>query len=198
MLVGKKKAKSPVKKVSYVGTIVVRGRERKLYKGQKGGLFYRSKGVKVYVDKKTASREYRKKRVAAKRVGIMKFGTFPEYREKKRVAAKRVGIMKFGTFPEYREKKRVAAKRVGIMKFGKKGRIPNMKAIKRGLSRGISSTGIFRTNTRDRSRRNMPSYQKGKNINVSPKSINNLTQLYNQRLSYSELPNVIQQKYRRV
>ena len=176
MLVGKKKAKSPVKKVSYVGTIVVRGRERKLYKGQKGGLFYRSKGVKVYVDKKTASREYRKKRVAAKRVGIMKFGTFPEYREKKRVAAKRVGIMK----------------------FGKKGRIPNMKAIKRGLSRGISSTGIFRTNTRDRSRRNMPSYQKGKNINVSPKSINNLTQLYNQRLSYSELPNVIQQKYRRV
>ena len=67
MLVGKKKAKSPVKKVSYVGTIVVRGRERKLYKGQKGGLFYRSKGVKVYVDKKTASREYRKKRVAAKR-----------------------------------------------------------------------------------------------------------------------------------
>ena len=152
MLVGKKNAKSPVKKVSYVGTIVVRGRERKLYKGQKGGLFYRSKGVKVYVDKKTASREYRKKRVAAKRVGIMKFGKS----------------------------------------------IPNIKAIKRGLSSGISSTGIFsRTNTRDRHRKNILQYQKGKNINVS-RSTDNLKRLYNTRLSNKELPNIVQQKIGRV
>ena len=90
MLFGKKKAKkakSPVKKVRSAGTIVVRGRERKLYKGQKGGLFYRSKGVKVYVDKKTASRKHRgdarkkthrlsphKKKRVAKKGAMMKYG----------------------------------------------------------------------------------------------------------------------------
>lgn len=53
------KAKSPVKKVRSAGTIVIRGKERKLYKGKKGGLFYRRKGVKVYIDKKSGKRGHR-------------------------------------------------------------------------------------------------------------------------------------------
>lgn len=55
-------AKRPVAKKSAttsVGSIVVRGRERKVYRGRKGGLYYRSKGAKVYVDSKTVSRHHR-------------------------------------------------------------------------------------------------------------------------------------------
>lgn len=58
--VAKKEAKKPVAKVTKaVGVIVVKGKERKVYRGKKGGLFYRSKGAKVYVDKKTHSRGHR-------------------------------------------------------------------------------------------------------------------------------------------
>ena len=63
-----------VKKVRNVGIIVVRGRERKLYEGSKGGIFYRSKGSKVYVDKKVLGQSlHKKKRVVAKKKN--KFGT---------------------------------------------------------------------------------------------------------------------------
>ena len=61
------------KKVRNVGTIVVRGRERKLYEGKKGGIFYRSKGSKVYVDKKVLRQSsQKKKKVIAKKKN--KFG----------------------------------------------------------------------------------------------------------------------------
>jgi len=65
--VAKKVAKKPAMKKpamkkpasKSVGSIMVRGRDRKVYKGAKGGLFYRSKGVKVYVDKKSVARHHR-------------------------------------------------------------------------------------------------------------------------------------------
>ena len=61
------------KKVRNVGIIVVRGRERKLYEGSKGGIFYRSKGSKVYVDKKALRQSsQKKKKVVAKKKN--KFG----------------------------------------------------------------------------------------------------------------------------
>ena len=61
------------KKVRNVGTIVVRGRERKLYEGSKGGIFYRSKGAKVYVDKKALRQSlHKKKKVVTKKKN--KFG----------------------------------------------------------------------------------------------------------------------------
>ena len=37
---------------SKVGNIIVCGKKRTLYVGNKGGIFYRSKGAKVYVNKK--------------------------------------------------------------------------------------------------------------------------------------------------
>ena len=37
---------------SKVGDIIVCGKKRTLYVGKKGGIFYRSKGAKVYVNKK--------------------------------------------------------------------------------------------------------------------------------------------------
>ena len=61
------------KKVKNMGTIVVRGRERKLYEGSKGGIFYRSKGAKVYVDKKALRQSlHKKKKVVTKKKN--KFG----------------------------------------------------------------------------------------------------------------------------
>lgn len=54
-----KKAKASPAKVKSAGKVVIRGKERKLYRGKKGGLFYRSKGRKVYVDKKSAKRGHR-------------------------------------------------------------------------------------------------------------------------------------------
>jgi len=69
------------KKVRNVGTIVVRGRERKLYEGSKGGIFYRSKGAKVYVDKKVLRQSsHKKKKVITKKK--TKFGNlFDEIRK---------------------------------------------------------------------------------------------------------------------
>ena len=56
MFFGAKKRKStrrsPKRKVSTHGKVVVRGRERKLYKGKNGGLYYRTKSGKTYVDAK--------------------------------------------------------------------------------------------------------------------------------------------------
>jgi len=56
MFFGAKKRKvkrSPARKVkkSY-GTIVVKGRERKLFKGSNGGLYYKTKSGRTYVDAK--------------------------------------------------------------------------------------------------------------------------------------------------
>ena len=70
------------KKVRNVGTIVVRGRERKLYEGSKGGIFYRSKGAKVYVDKKVLRKSsQKKKKVITKKKN--KFGGGYTYRGKR-------------------------------------------------------------------------------------------------------------------
>ena len=45
--------RSPTRKVKKtVGTIVVKGRERKLFKGSNGGLYYRTKSGRTYVDSK--------------------------------------------------------------------------------------------------------------------------------------------------
>jgi adenylate kinase len=45
--------RSPTRKVKKsVGTIVVKGRERKLFKGPNGGLYYRTKSGPTYVDAK--------------------------------------------------------------------------------------------------------------------------------------------------
>ena len=56
MFFGAKKRKvkrSPARKVKKsVGTVVVRGRERKLHKGSNGGLYYKTKSGRTYVDAK--------------------------------------------------------------------------------------------------------------------------------------------------
>jgi hypothetical protein len=56
MFFGAKKRKvkrSPARKVKKShGTIVVRGRERKLFKGSNGGLYYKTKSGRAYVDSK--------------------------------------------------------------------------------------------------------------------------------------------------
>ena len=56
MFFGAKKRKvkrSPVRKVKKShGTIVVKGRERKLFKGSNGGLYYKTKSGRTYVDAK--------------------------------------------------------------------------------------------------------------------------------------------------
>ena len=56
MFFGAKKRKvkrSPVRKVKKShGTIVVKGRERKLFKGSNGGLYYKTKSGRAYVDAK--------------------------------------------------------------------------------------------------------------------------------------------------
>ena len=44
--------KSPKKVAKCCGMVVVKGRERKLYKGTKGGMFYKTKSGKTYVDAK--------------------------------------------------------------------------------------------------------------------------------------------------
>lgn len=47
----RKVKRSPVRKVkSSHGKVVVKGRERKLYKGKNGGLYYKTKSGKAYVD----------------------------------------------------------------------------------------------------------------------------------------------------
>ena len=48
----KKRRKSPSRKSSSHGTVVVRGRERKLHKGKNGGLYYKTKTGRAYVDAK--------------------------------------------------------------------------------------------------------------------------------------------------
>ena len=48
----KKRRKSPSRKSSSHGTVVVRGRERKLHKGKNGGLYYKTKSGRTYVDAK--------------------------------------------------------------------------------------------------------------------------------------------------
>lgn len=66
MFFGAKKRKSPKRKspkravrkspkrvgVKAVGVVVIKGRERKLYKGVNGGMYYRTKSGKTYVDAK--------------------------------------------------------------------------------------------------------------------------------------------------
>jgi serine/arginine repetitive matrix protein 1 len=48
-----RRRRSPVRKVRRPhGVVVVKGRERKLYKGKEGGLYYRTKSGKHYVDAK--------------------------------------------------------------------------------------------------------------------------------------------------
>lgn len=47
----KKSPKKSVKKVTEVAKVMINGRVRTVYRGKRGGLFYRSKGEKVYVDK---------------------------------------------------------------------------------------------------------------------------------------------------
>ena len=48
----KKRRKSPSRKSSSHGSVVVRGRERKLHKGKNGGLYYKTKTGRAYVDAK--------------------------------------------------------------------------------------------------------------------------------------------------
>lgn len=53
----KKRRKSPKRRASpkrstTSRTVVVRGRERKLYKGKNGGMFYKTKSGRTYVDAK--------------------------------------------------------------------------------------------------------------------------------------------------
>ena len=47
-------------RVGSVGSVVVRGRERKLYRGKLGGLYYKTKSGKTYVDAKEARKSARK------------------------------------------------------------------------------------------------------------------------------------------
>ena len=48
-----RRRRSPVRKVSRShAVVVVKGRERKLYKGKEGGIFYKTKSGKHYVDAK--------------------------------------------------------------------------------------------------------------------------------------------------
>ena len=51
-LVGRYARKPKRKHTTAVGTVVVKGRKKKLYKGSNGGLFYKSKGRKVYIKSK--------------------------------------------------------------------------------------------------------------------------------------------------
>ena len=53
MFFGAKKRRSPVRKIKRThGVVVVNGRERKLHKGKNGGLYYKTKSGKAYVDSK--------------------------------------------------------------------------------------------------------------------------------------------------
>ena len=55
MFFGAKKRRvkrSPSRKRSSHGSVVVRGKERKLYKGSNGGLYYKTKSGRAYVDAK--------------------------------------------------------------------------------------------------------------------------------------------------
>lgn len=54
--VRKVKKSSPSRAVKSVGVVVIRNRERVVYKGKRGGLFYRSKGEKKYVEKSAVHR----------------------------------------------------------------------------------------------------------------------------------------------
>ena len=72
MFFGAKKRKvkrSPARKVQKShGTIVVKGRERKLFKGSNGGLYYKTKSGRTYVDAKFVSKHSpRRARVSPKR-----------------------------------------------------------------------------------------------------------------------------------
>jgi hypothetical protein len=73
MFFGAKKRKStrrsPTRKVSRShGSVVVKGRSRKLYKGKNGGLYYRTKSGKTYVDAKFV-RAHKSPRRSPRRAG---------------------------------------------------------------------------------------------------------------------------------
>lgn len=69
MFFGAKKRKvkrSPVRKVKKShGTVVVGGRERKLFKGSNGGLYYKTKSGRTYVDAKFLRKHSPKRRRAS-------------------------------------------------------------------------------------------------------------------------------------
>ena len=72
MFFGAKKRKvkrSPARKVKKShGSIVVKGRERKLFKGSNGGLYYKTKSGRTYVDAKFISKHSpRRARASPKR-----------------------------------------------------------------------------------------------------------------------------------
>ena len=50
MFFGAKKRKSPMRKSSSHGSVMVGSKVRKLHKGKNGGLYYRTKSGKAYVD----------------------------------------------------------------------------------------------------------------------------------------------------
>jgi len=67
----KKRRKSPKRRASpkrstTSHTVVVRGRERKLYKGKNGGMFYKTKSGRTYVDAKFV-RAHSKRSMSPKR-----------------------------------------------------------------------------------------------------------------------------------
>ena len=69
----KRTRKSPKRSTSKCcGVVVVKGRERKLYKGVNGGMFYKTKSGKTYVDakfvRKHSPKRMRKVRKSPKRV----------------------------------------------------------------------------------------------------------------------------------
>ena len=94
-----------VKKVRNVGIIVIRGRERTLYEGSKGGLYYRNKNGKVYVDKKVLRQSsQKKKKVVAKKKN--KFGYDPPWNQLNYFGKEDDELMEFGWRPYVFSKKR--------------------------------------------------------------------------------------------
>jgi glucan-binding YG repeat protein len=61
MFFGAKKKKSPTKAKKSHGSIVVGGKTKKLYQGKNGGLYYKTKSGKTYVDAKFVRKHSPKK-----------------------------------------------------------------------------------------------------------------------------------------
>ena len=61
MFFGAKKRKAPTKAKKSHGSIVVGGKTKKLYQGKNGGLYYKTKSGKTYVDAKFVRKHSPKK-----------------------------------------------------------------------------------------------------------------------------------------
>ena len=99
----RKVRRSPARKVKSPGTVVVRGRTRKLFRGSKGGIYYKTKsGGRTYVDSKFVRKHSPKRRRASpkrRRASPKRRRASPKRRRaspKRRRASPRRTMMRYG------------------------------------------------------------------------------------------------------